>query len=258
MPLTRRTLGAGATLGLLAGCATLRPPAAALADAPPAERWAQVLQDRVDDAGRVDFTGLARDPGPLDAYVAHVAETPPDSMPDRNARLAYLVNSYNALSMWSVLQHGVPERLSLLDRVRFFKLTRSTVGGRAISLYDYENDVIRPLGEERVHFALNCMAVSCPRLPRASFTVAGLDRELGAAERLFFSEPRNLVVDGARRAMCVSAILDFYTEDFLAKAPTLVAYVNRTRTPPVPADHRTEFLDYDRTINNQPCGGSRA
>ena len=254
MPLTRRALGAGAALGVVAGCSTLRSPVAALAGASPQERWAQVLRDRVDDGGRVDFDGIARDPGPLDAYVAHIAETPPDSIADRNARLAYLVNSYNALSMWSVVQQGIPERLTLLGRAGFFKLTRATVGGRAISLYDYENDVIRPFGEERVHFALNCMVVSCPRLPRVPFTAAGLDRELDRAERLFFSEPRNLVVDDARRAMRVSAILDFYTADFLARAPTLVAYVNRTRTPPVPAGHRTEFLDYDWTINRQPSG----
>ena len=39
-----------------------------------------------------------------------------------------------------------------------------------MSLYTLENDVIRPLGDERVHFALNCMVVSCPRLPRVAFT----------------------------------------------------------------------------------------
>jgi hypothetical protein len=250
-------LGAGATLGLLAGCSTLRPPAAALADASPAERWARVLRDRVDDAGRADFTGLARDPGPLDAYVAHVAEMPSDSMPDRNARLAYLVNSYNALSMWSVLQRGIPERLDLLRRVRFFKLTRATVGGRAISLYDYENDVIRPLGEERVHFALNCMAVSCPRC-RASPSpppgwAASWARRSGCSSRSRASSSCT-----ARGGPCAFPPSWTSTRRTSWKAPTLVAYVNRTRTPPVPADHRTEFLDYDWTTNRQPGGGSRA
>lgn len=249
MVTTRRGLGALAA-GMLAGCTTLRPPPPAGGD--PEAAWTRVLRERVDEQGRVDFVGLSRDPAPLDTYVAYVGATSPDSFADRGARIAYLINSYNALAMWNVLRNNIPERLTLLGRVGFFKATRVVVGGREISLYDYENDVIRPLGEERVHFALNCMVVSCPRLPRLPFTGPGLERELDAAARLFFSEPRNLVVDDARRTMRVSAILDFYTEDFLAKAPSLPAYVNRYRAPPVPTDYSTAFLDYDWTINRWP------
>ncbi len=251
--LTRRSLGIAA-LGFAAGCTTLRPPDRTGID--PDAAWARVLRERVDEAGRVDFAGLARDPAPLDAYVAHVAATAPEAIADRGARIAYMINSYNALAMWNVLQNGIPRRLTLLGRFDFFKLTRVTVGGRAISLYDYENDVIRPLGEERVHVALNCMVVSCPRLPRRPFTGPGLGQELDAASRLFFSEPRNLVVDDTSRTMRVSAILDFYTEDFLAKAPSLPAYVSRWRSPPVPSDYRTAFLDYDWTINRQPAAAA--
>lgn len=240
--------------GLLAGCATLQPPPAMPGD--PDAAWTQVLRDRVDERGRVDFAGLARQPAALDAYVAFIGMTAPDSIADRASRIAYLVNAYNALAMWNVVQAGIPERLSLLGRVGFFKATRMVVGGQAISLYDFENDVIRPLGEERVHFALNCMVVSCPRLPRRPFTGPGLEAELDAATRLFFAEPRNLQVDDAARVMRVSAILDFYTRDFLARAPDLPAYVSRYRTPPVPPGYRTEFLDYDWTINRQPAGGA--
>ena len=112
--------------------------------------------------------------------------------------------------------------------------------------------MIRPLNEERVHFALNCMAVSCPRLPRTPFTAAGLDAELDAAARLFFAEPRNLQVDPVRRVVRLSSILDFYPEDFLRKAPSLIAYANRYRADPVPLDHNVEFIPYDWTVNAQP------
>jgi hypothetical protein len=240
--------------GALAGCATLRPPPAMPGD--PDAAWAEVLRERVDERGRVDFAGLARQPAALDTYVAHVGMTAPEGIADRAARIAYLINAYNALAMWNVLQAGIPERLSLLGRVGFFKATRLVVGGRPISLYDFENDVIRPLGEERVHFALNCMVVSCPRLPRVPFTGPGLERELEGAARLFFSEPRNLRVDEEAGVMRVSAILDFYTRDFLAKAPDLPAYVSRYTAAPVPPGARTEFLDYDWTINRQPARGA--
>jgi len=240
----RRRL-AGLCVGLVL---SLRPAlAVSLQDA-----WASVLRDRVDAQGRVAFAAIARDPGPLESYLAYIAATPPDSIADRPARLAFLINSYNALAMAHVIASHIPERLSLLGRLLFFKLSHETVGGQRISLYDYENDVIRPMGEERAHFALNCMSVSCPRLPRTPFTAAALDGELDAAARLFFSEDRNLQVDDIHRVVRLSAIMDFYTRDFLKHAPSLIAYANRYRVPPIPSDYRVEFLDYDWTINRQP------
>jgi hypothetical protein len=76
------------------------------------------------------------------------------------------------------VQAGVPESLGGLTKLTFFYLRTFTIGGKSISLYTFENDVIRPLGEERVHFALNCMVVSCPRLPRVAFSAAELDGQL--------------------------------------------------------------------------------
>ncbi len=242
---------------LLGGCTTLRaPPPTASAPRDRAGVWATVLRDYVDDQGRVDFQGLAANPRQLELVVADIARiaphNAPNAFPTQRDRIAFHINAYNALSLYHVIRSGIPTRLSLLDRVVFFKLTRVVVGGQAISLYDYENDVIRPLGEERVHFALNCMAVSCPRLPRVPFTAEGLDRELDDAARRFLAEPRNVQPDPDRRLVRLSAILQFYTEDFLHRAPSLIAYVDRYHTPPIPENYTVEFFDYDWTINAQP------
>ena len=244
---------------LLGGCSTLRatPPVTPLpSDA--AWSWNDVLARRVDEGGRVDFRRIAADRGPLEIVVARIGASAPNNdpaaFPTRADALAFHINAYNALAMYNVIRSGIPERLGLLDRVEFFKLTSLIVGGREISLYDYENDVIRPLGEERVHFALNCMSVSCPRLPRRPFTAANLDGELDEATRFFLSEPRNVQVDRERRVVRLSAIFDFYAADFLQRAPSLIAWVNRYRAEPIPANYRVEFLPYDWTINAQPRG----
>ena len=220
------------------------------------DAWATVLSRFVDDQGRVDFRGLARDGRDLDAAVANVAAiapgNAPDAFPTPADRLAFHVNAYNALAMEHVVRRGIPRRLSLLGRLGFFVLSRVTVGGRSVSLYDYETDVIRPLGDERVHFALNCMSVSCPRLPRVPFHAASLDRELDAAARGFFAQARNVQVDDVRHVVRLSSILSFYKADFLAHAPTLADYVNRYRAEPVPVGYRVEFIPYDWTVNVQP------
>jgi hypothetical protein len=215
--------------------------------------WTSVLMRHVNDAGRIDFAALTREHADLDRVVAFVAAVDPGSRPqrfaDRSARLAFYINAYNALAMYGIVDAGVPESLGGLTKFRFFYLRKFVVGGKSISLYDFENQVIRPLGEERVHFALNCMVVSCPRLPRTAFSADALDRQLDVAARSFVGEERNVTVERAKHELELSAIFDFYLEDFLKHAPSLIAYVNRYRAEPIPSDFKVRFFDYDWTVN---------
>jgi len=217
--------------------------------------WTKVLTRYVDDAGRIDFDSLRRNHVDLDRVVAFIATVDPDSQPqrfpDKHSRLAFYINAYNALAMYRVVQAGVPESLGGLTKFTFFYLRTFTVGAKSISLYKFENDVIRPLGEERVHFALNCMVVSCPRLPRVAFSAAALDGQLDTAARSFIGDTRNVWIEHAKREVWLSAIFDFYTEDFLAHAASLVAYVNRHRAAQIPADFSVRFLEYHWTVNHR-------
>src|SRR5215813_4695465 len=171
--------------------------------------WTKVLIRHVDDSGRVDFDALSRNHADLDRVVAFIAAIDPTSQPerfpDRQSRLAFYINAYNALAMYGVVQAGVPESLGGLTKFTFFYLRTFTIGGKSISLYKFENDVIRPLGEERVHFALNCMVVSCPRLPRVAFSAAALDGELDTAARTFIGDTRNVWIEHAKREVWLSA-----------------------------------------------------
>lgn len=121
-----------------------------------------------------------------------------------------------------------------------------------MSLYDYENKIIRKQGEELVHFALNCMSAGCPRLPRYPFPSENLQAELEKQANYFFSEERNLQIDNQKKLVRLSEILKFFTDDFLKKEPTLIGYVNKYVTTKIPQDYEVEFIPYDWTINAQP------
>ncbi len=217
--------------------------------------WTEVLTRHVDDAGRIDFFKLAQDHVDLDRVVGFVSAVDPVSQPqrfaDRPSRLAFYINAYNASAMYGVVQAGVPESLGGLTKVAFFYFRTFSVGGKATSLYKLENDVIRPLGEPRIHFALNCMVVSCPRLSRTAFSADALDHQLDVAAGTFIGEKRNVSVDLVRREVGLSAIFDFYTKDFLDHAPTLIDYVNRYRMESIPTEFKVRFLDYDWTVNDR-------
>ena len=253
----RRALTALLTL-LLGACAAVPRPSTPPSPVgpPPYEAWAAVLQKHVDDQGRVNFSALAQDRLQLDRFVAYVYDNGPDNrgnlFPTSAHVMAYHLNAYNALAMHKVIETGLPVSLSGFKKVSFFYFGKVQVGGEAISLYDYENKVIRPLGDPRVHVALNCMSVSCPRLPREPFVAEQLEEQLERESKAFFNDSRNVSSDAASAVVTLSQILEFFPEDFLAKAPSLIAYVNQYRESKVPENFRVEFRPYDWTVNRQP------
>ena len=247
------------TLLVMQGCSTLvavpaeEAPDATTSDASAAHAaWDRVLNTFVNERGLVDFAALARSPADLHTYVRFVAHTRPTDIADPQERLAHHINAYNALSMFNVIDLGIPEtNQPLTARYRFFIARKHVIGGQRMSLYAYENEVIRPLGEPRVHWALNCSAHACPVLPRRAFTGPELESQLQAESIRFFSDPRNFSVDDAQRTVYLSEILSFFTEDFVPDhAPSLIAYANRYAPRPADTTYRVKFVPYDWTIAN--------
>ncbi len=243
-------------LATLTACAVhVPPPKTVPQDAPaPEQAWANVLARHVDDQGRIDFTGIAKEPADLNAYVAWIAKvsptSSPESFPTAEARLAYYINAYNALAVYDVLKSDLPPDLNAV-KVRFFYRNRFKMGGKFTSLYALENQVIRPTGDPRIHVVLNCMARGCPRLPREPFQAADLDQQLDREAKRFYNEERNVRLQPEKKTVLLSQILQFYTEDFLKKAPSLIAYVNRYRAEEIPADWKVNFIPYDWNLNKQ-------
>lgn len=243
----------------LAGCATLvrMPEEKSIPNSNEAlKAWSRVLAEFVNQKGEVDFKSLLKKRADLDKYVLYVSKVNPKEnkidFPDDMAVLAHHINAYNALSMYNVLDSELPESLSGFKKVKFFYFKKFLIGGQKMSLYTYENEIIRKMGEERIHFALNCMSRGCPRLPRVPFTAKKLNQELDEQARFFFSEERNVQVDEKKKTVKLSEILDFFPEDFLKKAKTLIGYANlfRAKGKELPESYKEEFIPYDWRVNH--------
>jgi len=221
--------------------------------------WASVLTKFVDEQGRVDFESLSSETAELDAFVAAVAKVSPSSSPELfdtpEKVLAYHANTYNALAMRGVIDRGIPANFSsLLKRASFFKFRKVVIGGKKTDLYTYENKVIRPLGEARMHFVLNCMVRDCPRLPKTVFRAETIEGDLQAAAVEFFNKEKHTKIDHDKKKLFLSGIMKFYTGDYVAsgKKQDLLVYVNQFRKDKVPDDYRVSYIKYDWTVNQQP------
>ena len=217
--------------------------------------WENVLGHYVDKDGWVDFEGLKKNPEDLNNYVAFVAANDPDKNTNlfktSQDRLAFYINSYNALSMYNVLDSNIPYTNAGLRKVNFFMLKKIPIGQHVMSLKTYEDKTIRTLAEPRIHFVLNCMAMSCPFLPQKAFAGATLEQELEASTKFFFSEKRNYYLDHQNKTAYVTEILNFFPKDFLVKAPSVVDFINIYAAEKIPAGYQLKFIPYNWTIINQ-------
>ncbi len=261
------TIGSTAP-ALLALVALLAAPAAG-DDGFSYEDWNTVLETHADARGLVDYDALARAPQALDRFLASVARTSPVShpalFPTRDTRLAYYLNAYNAWVFRGVLARG-PERDSvweggLISGRSFFVGMDIVLGGERTSLKSLEDRTIRQgFRDPRVHAALNCASLGCPRLGRRAFDPSALDAELDAAMTEFVGEERNVALDDATHTVTLSKIFDWFEGDFLSyerehgnTAPRIADYVNRYRGAlrKVPSGWAVRFRPYDKSINRR-------
>jgi len=180
--------------------------------------WNTLLKTYVNDQGQVNYGALMAARAPLDTFVALMAEVGPKSRPalfdTRAKQLAYYINAYNALTMFNVINRLPAMKSVMDDKNDFFYFTEFTLDGTPVSLYNLENELIRPtFNEPRIHFALNCASVGCPVLPAEAFLPETLEAQLERETQKFLHEARNVSVD-AQKQVTLSKIFEWYAVDF--------------------------------------------
>lgn len=212
-----------------------------------------LLLSHVQD-GFVDYDGIALDPR-LDNFIDQLASTAPAALASTAEQKAFYINAYNAIAIRGILDGQSPD--SFFGRSRFFKRMRVDVLGESLSLEDIEHGRLRPMGDSRIHFAIVCASLSCPRLASRAYLPATLDAQLDAAAERFLSDPTRNVFDSNRRVAYVSKIFDWFEEDFVANAGSLQNYLARyvtdqTNARLLRADRfDLKFRDYDWSLNGR-------
>lgn len=182
--------------------------------------WDRILKQYVTEAGLVDYAALRANRGEFDAYIEQIAARSPESHPQefitREAQLAYWINAYNALAIRGIIDNWPTKSVRDLGFLfGFFRRSDYTVGGKKVSLNYIEHEVIRKqFNEPRIHFALVCASLGCPKLRREAYVPERLEEQLEDGARYFLREPRNLTVDAARGRVTLSKIFDWYGGDF--------------------------------------------
>lgn len=238
------------SLALLLGLSLL-PTSAALADLAPARQAIPVasqapshapfdalLQAVVNRQGRVNYPLLKTRLPELNTYLQSLAALTSEGVQKLNQdeKLALYLNAYNARVLQE-LATAWPVK-SIMDIPGVFKTRTFVLAGRSLTLDQLENEIIRPqFREPRVHFALNCGAVSCPPLQNRAFTGATVRNQLEQARDQFMRTPEAFQVEVASKTVTASKIFEWFGGDFVA--------ISRTTQPRPPFTlEQTAVLNY--------------
>lgn len=232
---------------------------AALA-APDVTPLQQVLDQHL-KGGRLDYAAIAAS-DPLDGYLAQLAAAPEPS--DRAAKMAFWINAYNALTIDLVADHWPLASIRDLDGGDPWGKRRFSVAGKQVTLNDIEHQILRPMGDPRIHAAVNCASIGCPPLYPRAFTAAGLEAQLSGASSAW-AAGNGARIDQAGGAVGLSKIFDWYGDDFLARTDTDVPGLDGKQQAAIDflADHlagadaawlraggySVSWVDYDWRVN---------
>ena len=226
--------------------------------------WDRLLKRHVDETGNVGYAAWKEAPADmqaLDQYLIRLSRANPTLDASREARLAFWINAYNALTIRGILrEYPTASIQNHVARMWGFNIWRDLllhVGERNYSLGQIEHELLRPLREPRIHFAIVCGSKGCPRLLNRAYQSSGLEQQLQENSRNFFADPHKLGYDASTGKLRLSPILKWYAEDFgesqAEMLDTIIPYLPERVSGRLP-DKRTlraDYLDYDWSLNDQ-------
>ena len=222
----------------------------------------RVLQQHIDSQGNVDYAALKENPQDLETYLDRLATFNPETLPYQ-AKLAFWINAYNALTIKGVIDHYPTTSVRKIKRFGgFFRRIKFRVGGKNYTLNDIEHGIIRTeFVEPRIHFVLVCASGGCPILENRAFIPETLEERLDNATSNFVRNSEKVRLDTENRVLYLSKIFEWYAEDFEDTHDSLLDFIV-DYLPEADAKFlkretvEVRYFDYDWGLNDQALKGS--
>lgn len=215
--------------------------------------WNELLQKYVNSAGKVNYEGFKNDEARLDEYLKLIGDNEARPQWTANERKAYWINAYNAFTIKMIIgKYPVQSVNDVSDKPfdkRFIKIGKITH-----TLNEIEDKILRrQFDDARIHFGINCGAISCPKLNNKAFTMFNIDKELDRLTTEFMSstnmkyeEKKGLVISAE-----ISKIFEWYKEDFEKTTGSVNTYIEKYSGKKFSPKVKVSYMEYDWGLNKQ-------
>lgn len=207
------------------------------------------LNEFVSSSGKVNYKGMKLKMDTLDHYLIELKGHPPTSDWSKNERKAYYINAYNAYTVKFVLtKYPVASVKDISFSGKDIWSTRLVkLGDKSYTLGQLENDIIRKMGDPRIHFAINCASYSCPRIWNHAFTAENVNGQMEKLTKEYINDPKHNTITAKK--IKISQIFEWYAADFVTAEHTLIQYLNKYSTVQIESTAKVEYLPYNWSLN---------
>ncbi len=205
----------------------------------------------------VNYLALKKDPA-YSKLIADLKSFSPATLKTTKEKMTFWINTYNVMAVKMVLDHypvdSIKDAGSVFTSV--WKKEVGVVGGKKVTLNDIEHEILRKMGDPRIHVAIVCASVSCPDLRKEAYTVDRLDAQLDDQFKRFLeNRSKGLQVDRGKKRVTLSKIFDWFEEDFESKGgvlPYLSRYApEKDRAFLKKGNPKVSYLDYNWDLNKR-------
>ncbi len=180
-------------------------------------------------------------------------------------QIAFLINAYNGFTLHHMIQNWPLESIKDLDAGLFGHIgsdpwpkLMQKLRGKSVSLAAIEHEMLRrDYKEPRIHFAIVCASVGCPRLRNEAFTGEKLETQLMDQTKVFLSDSEKNRFDRKKKILFVSKIFDWFRKDFNDKFGNLKNFLLPFYTDSTEAFHKIrkekikiKFTNWNWNVNS--------
>ena len=222
--------------------------------APSHQQWDKLLKKHVNISGMASYKGFQKDKAELDGYLKTLSDNGPQTSWSANEQKAYWINAYNAFTVALILKHYPVKSIKDIGG-KIYKVNTPwdikfiTIGGKKYDLNNIEHGILRKkFDDPRIHFALVCASISCPRLRNEAYTAAQLNTQLEDDGRNFLNDKSKNKISAQKAEL--SKYFSWYKGDF-TKNGSLADFINKYSVTKINTNTKIGSLDYNWNLNEQ-------
>lgn len=208
------------------------------------EAWNTLLVQHVTKDGNVDYTAFKNNRSKLKKYITHLSENLPTDEDSKKAKLAYWMNAYNAMTV-DLIVRNLPIK-SIKDIKKPWDQRLWKLGTKWYNLNEIEHQILRKMGDPRIHFGINCASFSCPPILNKAFTEANTEQLLDKLSIQFINDTKRNTI--SENAIEISNIFKWFSKDFKQQG-SVIDYLNQYSTIKISEGTKVKYKDYDWTLN---------
>lgn len=210
--------------------------------------WNELLELYVSENGNVNYNGFKKDHSKLLGYikVLQISYEKVNSKTERSKDelLAYWINAYNALTIDLILRNYPTKSIKDIKDPWDQRLWQ--FGYKWLNLNDIEHNILRKMDEPRIHFAIVCASVSCPKLQNEAFTASNLEEQLTNATKEFLADSTKNEI--SQNNLKLSKIFKWFKKDFEQEG-SLIDFLNQYSTVIISDSAKKSYKDYNWDLN---------